>query len=191
MSVKDNGWRRTKDGRLYNINWTKDKKSIKQRVKESLENKKKKKISRIKRNIAKRLSETVKNDIDKVKYSKIGKINDKWNLPFNIVNKDIVLMEERKKHIQQRHPEVMKYIKELPNIVTNPDQIYKENARKDTIWILKEYEKNVKIAIKINTEAKSNYKNSIIQMQYIKTKRLINGMKSKKITKIFDKNNKV
>nr|DAU06887.1 MAG TPA: nuclease [Caudoviricetes sp.] len=189
MSIKDNGWRRTKDGRLYNINWIKDKNNIKQRVKESLENKSK--FSKIKINIAKRLGKSEKNNLDKVRYSEIGKINDKWNLPFNIVNKDIILMEERKKHIQERHPEVTKYIKELPNIVTNPDQIYKENGRKDTIWMLKEYDKNIKIAIKINTEAKSNYKNSIIQMQYIETRRIINGMKSKKITKIFDKNNEV
>lgn len=77
MSIKDNGWRRTKDGRLYNINWIKDKKNIKQRVKESLENKSK--FSKIKINIAKRLGKSEKNNLDKVRYSEIGKINDKWN----------------------------------------------------------------------------------------------------------------
>ena len=103
--------------------------------------------------------------------------------------KDVVLFEERKNHIKERHPEVVQYIKYIPKIIENPDMIFKELKRTNTIWIIKKIDKNIKITIKLNTSNNIKIKNSIIQMQIIRDKEIRRYMKNGKIKKIFDKIN--
>ena len=101
--------------------------------------------------------------------------------------KDVVLFEERKNHIRKRHPEIEKYIKFIPLILKNPDMVLKENDRKDTIWIIKEIKSNIKITIKLNTSSNVKIKNSIIQMQFLKEKRIKRYLENNKVKKIFCK----
>ena len=67
--------------------------------------------------------------------------------------------------------------------------ILKEIKMIDTIWLIKEFDNNVKVTIKLNTikNGKSDYKNSIIQMQYLDTERILKYLKSNRVLKVFAK----
>ena len=97
---------------------------------------------------------------------------------------------ERLNHIIDKHPEVLKHLNKIKRILKDPDLIFREVKHKDTIWIIKKIDNNLKITIKLNTikHGIDKYKNSIIQIQYLDIKRLYKYFKNDKIEKIFDKN---
>lgn len=121
-------------------------------------------------------------------YEVVGNFDiSKYDKDVSSNNKIVILTNERREHINLRHPEVMGYIDNLKDILENPDQVYKDNYRKDTYWVVKNFEKNVKVTIKINTNRDDRYMNSIIQMQFMRNKDVNRNINNKKITKIFDK----
>lgn len=126
-----------------------------------------------------------------IKKSTIGKFDiNKYTKTIKTTTKDVVLFEERIKHIKERHPEVEKYIKDIPKIIKNPDMILQEAKRKDTIWIIKKFDKNVKITMKLNITNDKNIKNSVIQMQFMRDSEIDRNIRNEKVIKIFDKNEK-
>ncbi len=89
----------------------------------------------------------------------------------------------------------MKYIGDIPKILNNPDYIYKQLDKDDTLWIIKKIDDNIKITLKLNTisssEKEKEYKNSIIQMQILNQRRIDKYEEKGKIEKLFDKNKKI
>lgn len=120
-------------------------------------------------------------------YKVVGKIKSEWNLPFNVTNDEIILRNERIEHIKESHSEVEKEIKNIPKILENPNYIYIDNKNENTIWISKihDEEKYLKMTVKLITDKRSKFKNSIIQMQYIKEKKISKSIKNKRIRMIF------
>ena len=136
--------------------------------------------------------EIEKQQSDIIKKNIVGKLDiSKYTNDIIATTKDVVLLPERREHLKT-HPEALKYIESIPNILRDPDYIYKELNKLDTVWIVKQLEDNVKITIKINTPNtnEKGYKNSIIQMQLINQKRLDKYETSGRIEKLFDKTNK-
>lgn len=136
--------------------------------------------------------EIEKQQSDIIKKNIVGKLDiSKYTNDIIATTKDVVLLPERREHLK-KHPEALKYIESIPNILRDPDYIYKELNKLDTVWIVKQLEDNVKITIKINTPNtnEKGYKNSIIQMQLINQKRLDKYEISGRIEKLFDKTNK-
>lgn len=136
--------------------------------------------------------EIEKQQSDIIKKNIVGKLDiSKYTNDIIATTKDVVLLPERREHLK-KHPESLKYIESIPNILRDPDYIYKELNKLDTVWIVKQLEDNVKITIKINTPNtnEKGYKNSIIQMQLINQKRLDKYETSGRIEKLFDKTNK-
>lgn len=126
-----------------------------------------------------------------IKKSTIGKFNiTKYDNSIITATKDVVLFEERIKHITERHPEVEKYIKDIPKMINNPDMILKEVKRENTIWIIKQLDDNIKITMKLNTSTDESIKNSIIQMQKMRESEINRNIKNGKAIVIFDKSNK-
>ena len=126
-----------------------------------------------------------------VKKSIIGKFDiSKYTNNIKTSTKDVVLFEERIKHITERHPEVEKYIKDIPNIIKNPDLILQETKRDNTLWLIKKIDKNIKVTMKLNTTNDKNLKNSIIQMQFMRDSEINRSIRNGRVTKIFDKNDK-
>lgn len=99
---------------------------------------------------------------------------------------------EQLSHIIENHPEVLKHLNKLKYIFKNPDMVLKENNRKDTYWIIKRIDNNLKITLKLNTVKSKNkgYKNSIIQMQYLNEERINKYIISKKTSILFDNSKK-
>lgn len=102
--------------------------------------------------------------IDKNKYKSIA--ND-------MTTKDVVLLPKQIEHIEERHKGIYaKYKNEINNILDKPDYIFKDPKHKDTALLIKKYDNNVEVVLKLNTNTKNNFKNSIITMWEIKDKRL-------------------
>ena len=104
---------------------------------------------------------------------------------------DVVLFPERIKHIQERHPEVVKYIEMIPDILNHPDMILLETKRKDTIWVIKSLDHNIKLTVKLATDQSKKRKHSILQMQFLKTKRIKRYIENGTVKKIFDQDEKM
>lgn len=105
----------------------------------------------------------------------IGKIdkNRYKDITNNITTKDVVLLPKQIEHIKERHKGVYdKYKNEITNILNNPDYIFKDPKHENTALLIKKYKNNIEIVLKLNTDTKNNFKNSIITMWEIKDKRL-------------------
>jgi len=127
-----------------------------------------------------------------IEKSIVGKFNiSKYDSSITTITKDVVLMPDRKLHLE-KHPEILKYVEDIPKILNNPDSLYIQIDKTDTLWIVKQMDENVKITMKLNTpnalESEKGYKNSIIQMQILKQQRIDKYEQNGKIRKIFDKN---
>lgn len=84
-----------------------------------------------------------------------------------------MLLPKQIEHIEERHKGVYdKYKNELINILNNPDYIFKDPKHEDTALLIRKYDNNVEVVLKLNTDTKNNFKNSIITMWKIKDKRL-------------------
>ena len=104
---------------------------------------------------------------------------------------EVILFLERKQHILEHHPEVAKYLNCIPNILKNPDCIFWEINRESTIWLVKKFDKNIKLTVKLNFSQNKNLKNSIIQMQIMRESEVDRNIRNGNIIKLFDKNNPV
>lgn len=126
-----------------------------------------------------------------IQKSIVGKFDiSKYTNTIKTSTKDVVFFEERIKHIKERHPEVEKYIKDVPNIIKSPDLILQETKRGSTIWLIKTFDKNVKVTMKLNTTNDKKLKNSVIQMQFMRDSEINRNIRNGKVTKLFDKNDK-
>lgn len=127
-----------------------------------------------------------------IEKSFVGKFNiSKYDKSITTTTKDVVLMPDRKLHLE-KHPEILKYLGDIPKILSNPDSLYIQLDKADTLWLVKQMDENIKITMKLNTpnaaENQKGYKNSIIQMQILKQQRIDKYEQNGKIKKIFDKN---
>lgn len=118
---------------------------------------------------------------------KIGTFDiSKYNIDITTTTNEVILTDERKWHILKRHPEVKPYINKISEILSNPDNVYLETTKENTLWLIKKYDKNVKITLKLQVVKNKKYKNSIIQMQCISEKRIMKYLENGKI-KIINK----
>lgn len=87
----------------------------------------------------------------------IGKLNkEKLGIYKNlIVTEDVIITEERIKHIKEHHPgDYETYNKYLSIIIKNPDYIINDNKNINTILLLKSIynnKGNIQIVLKLNT----------------------------------------
>lgn len=108
-------------------------------------------------------------------YINIGKIDkNKYRNMCNksIITEEVVITYKQIEHINKQRPGIFnKYKDELKEIIKNPDYIIKDPKHKDTGLVIKRYDKEVIIVLKLNTDDKER-KNSIITIWEIKEKRL-------------------
>lgn len=118
--------------------------------------------------------------IGRLEKEKLGNYKNK------IVNLDLILTEERIKHIKEHHPgDYEKYGVYIKEIIKEPDYILEDNKNKDTILFLKqinENSKNVQIVIKLNTNKKElERKNSILTLWKIRNSTYNQLVRNRKI----------
>lgn len=89
-----------------------------------------------------------------------------------IFTNEVIITHKQIKHINEKRCGVYdKYKNNLKEIIENPDYIIKDDKHKNTGLIIKKYDKNVVIVLKLNTNT-DDKKNSIITIWEIKEKRL-------------------
>lgn len=108
-------------------------------------------------------------------YINIGKIDiEKYSdlCENEIITDEVIITFKQIEHIdEERYGIFEKYKDSLEEIVLNPDYIIKDTKHKDTGLVIKRYEKDVVVVLKLNTADKEK-KNSIITIWEIKDKRL-------------------
>ncbi len=101
--------------------------------------------------------------LDKLKYNKINS---------NIITDEVIITYKQIEHInEQRNGVYNKYKDKLREIIIDPDYIIEDTKHKDTGLVIKRYDKNVVVVLKVNTNT-DDKKNSIITIWEIKDKRL-------------------
>ena len=118
----------------------------------------------------------------------VGKINkDIYKcVTEDIVTDEVIITDERIKHIQDRHKsdyeEIQPYFQE---ILSNPDYILEDSSRKNTGLILKQLKENdlrIQLVLRLHTSTdEKGFKNSVISAWKISESRWKNYLKNKKI----------
>ena len=117
----------------------------------------------------------------------IGEIDiDKFkNISNDIATNEVIITDERIKHIQERHPkDYERFSKYIPQIIKDPDYIIEANKPKTAV-ILKnivEDDKHFQLIIRLKTsDEPAEYKNSIITFLRIYKKDWERIIKNKKV----------
>jgi len=108
-------------------------------------------------------------NIGKIDKNKLGKYKEQ------IITETVVLTEERKLHIYEKHQkDFERIISNLPNIILEPDEILDDYKNTDTILVIGSLGKdNLNIIIKLNTtNSKTHPQNSIMTAWLIRDKNL-------------------
>lgn len=118
--------------------------------------------------------------IGKIDRNKLGKYRD------IVVTEDVILTEERIKHIQEHHPgDYENYGFYIPEILSSPDYIINDSKNSNTVLYLKTIEgnhKNIQIVVKLNTNQKAiNKQNSILTFWKVKTSTYNQMVRNKEI----------
>ena len=108
-------------------------------------------------------------------YIKIGKIDIEKYAPLcdkEIITNEVIITYKQIEHINEERQGVYdKYKDDLKDIIEEPDYIMEDTKHKETGMIVKKYDKEVVVILKLNTSDEDK-KNSIITIWEIKEKRL-------------------
>jgi hypothetical protein len=117
----------------------------------------------------------------------IGKINiEKYRaVSDNIRTDEVIITDERIKHIQERHPDDFeRYSKYMEDIVSDPQYILEAN-KPSTAFLLKEYEdagERFQLILRLAVEGDvPGHKNSVITFLKVEEKRYRRYLRTKKI----------
>ena len=90
----------------------------------------------------------------------------------DIITKNVIITFKQIEHINtQRGGTFERYKDKLKEIIINPDYIIEDTKHEETGLVVKKYDKNVVVVLKLNT-SEDDKKNSIITIWEIKQKRL-------------------
>lgn len=84
-------------------------------------------------------------------------------------------------HIQKRHPNCISYIGNISEIIESPDYIGKNPKEPNSIELVKCYDDNILVAIKLDVRKKYMYVASLYDLTDGKLNRRINSGRLKKI----------
>lgn len=106
-------------------------------------------------------------NIGKIDINKYAKLCDK-----EIITNEVIITYKQIEHINEERLGIYdKYRDKLEEIVEYPDYIIEDTKHKETGLVIKKYDKDVVIVLRLNTSI-NNKKNSIITIWEIKEKRL-------------------
>lgn len=108
-------------------------------------------------------------------YRKIGNIDiNKYAqlCDSEIITDEVIITYKQIEHINTERMGVYdKYKEDLKEIIEDPDYIIEDPKHKETGLVIRKYDKNLVVVLRLNTNEK-NKKNSIITIWEIKQKRL-------------------
>lgn len=113
----------------------------------------------------------------------VGKYRDDFNklLNTNLPLCEIYQSEGLYKHILKRHPNCVQYIKNISDIINNPDYIGKNPKEPNSLELVKCYSDNILITIKFDIKENHMYIATLYELSSSKLARRINSGRLKKI----------
>lgn len=107
--------------------------------------------------------------IGKIDKNKIGEYSNK------IITDDIVLTDERKLHIYEKHTRDFHIIiNNIDRVAINPSEVLEDTKNKDTLFLIDKLDKNnLNVVVKLNTTNNRNHpKNSIMTAWIVRNRNL-------------------
>lgn len=86
-------------------------------------------------------------------------------------------------HIRKRHPDCIKYIDNIQAIISDPDYIGRNPKEPDSIELIKVFDKNIQVAIKLDTKEGYLYVASLYDVVQDKVLRRVNSGRLLQINK--------
>jgi len=115
---------------------------------------------------------------------KVGDFTDKYNkvLGTNIKHLEIFRSKGLPAHmVKRKHYKCLKYIDYIPDIIANPDYVgINPNEAGDSIELVKRYEDNVLLGIKLNIDGTYLYVSTMYDVQESKVSRRLHSGRLKK-----------
>lgn len=113
---------------------------------------------------------------------RVGEYNDKYNRILNIELPCTVIYVSNglRKHIQARHSNCLDYVDKIPEIISNPDYIGKNPKEPNSIEIVKVYEDNIQIGIKLDVSKNYLYVATLFDIKQSKIERRLNSGRLKR-----------
>ena len=115
---------------------------------------------------------------------KVGSFTDKYNrvLGTDMEHLDIFRSKGLPAHmVKRKHYKCLKYIDYIPDMILNPDYIgINPNEAGDSIELVKRYDDNVLIGIKLDTDGKYFYVSTMYDVQESKVSRRLHSGRLKK-----------
>ena len=112
------------------------------------------------------------------KIFKVGEYNQKFNdiLSCNLPTVDIMQSVGLEVHIRNRHPNCVSYIEKIAEIIQSPDYVGMNSKEPSSIELVKKYDENILIAIKLDKDSNGLYVASLYEVKDSKiSKRLHSG----------------
>lgn len=132
--------------------------------------------------------------MQEIEYIEIGKLNIELfqEIGENLITDEVIFTYERMNHVETKRVQLFNQVKEhLPNILYNPDYIYKDwNNRDNTLVLIKSLDEksNLNVVLKIAVlNDEKHTKNSIITMIKIGNKTFNKIKRNKKENLLFEK----
>lgn len=112
----------------------------------------------------------------------VGKYAEKFNIKLGIdlPIDDIFISDGLNKHIQRRHPNCIQYIDKIPQIIKNPDYIGTNPKEPNSVELVKVFEDNIQIGIKLDTTNNYLYVATLFDINSSKIQRRLNSGRLKK-----------
>lgn len=116
------------------------------------------------------------------KLYQVGTYIEKYNklLNINLPCTPIYVSHGLKKHIQSRHSNCISYIAKIPDIINSPDYIGTNPKEPNSIEIVKIYNDNIQIGIKLDTSQNYLYVATLFDIKESKIKRRLNSGRLKR-----------
>lgn len=105
----------------------------------------------------------------------VGCYQERFNrlLNLQLPVRDIYLSAGLRKHVKKRHPNCVRYLKQIKSIIANPDYIGVHPREPNSLELVKVYDQNILVAIKLNAENGQYYVASLYEIsEYKKLNRL-------------------
>lgn len=132
--------------------------------------------------------------MQEIEYIEIGKLNIELfeKIGEHLITDEVIFTYERMNHVETKRVQLFNQVKEhLPNILYNPDYIYKDwNNRDNTLVLIKSLDEksNLNVVLKIAVlNDEKHTKNSIITMIKIGKKTFDKIKRNKKENLLFEK----
>ena len=117
------------------------------------------------------------------KLKKVGQYNGEYDelLNIHLPQYDIFVSDGLTVHIEARHPDCISYLTRITEIIEQPDYVGKNPAEPDSIELVKVFDRNIQIGIKLDMSSNYLYVATLFDIKQSKIERRLFSGRLKKL----------